>query len=145
MRPRSGQLPGNPVICEYLDSLSHPAAGLIPPHGPARWKALRRQALGDGLMDHSVPWRYEMMRPDTERSPQWIERRRHQIRITLAYLETLGPELDLVDVGNLSIACAIGHLEFRFAEENFRSEFGDLYEWFDRFSKRDSLVHCLPR
>ena len=135
----------SPVICEYLDSLSHPHAGLIPPHGPARWKALRRQALGDGLMDTAVPWRIELMRPESQRSAEWLDRRKHQVVSTLAYLETLGSELEIVDVGNLSVACAIGYLEFRFPQEDFPSRFVDLFEWFGRFSQRESLVHCLPR
>ena len=36
------------VICEYIDSLG--SAGIFPAAGPARWTALTRQALGDGLL-----------------------------------------------------------------------------------------------
>lgn len=46
----------SPVICEYLDSLR--SSGLYPT-GQARWRALRWQALGDGVMDSAVPWRQE--------------------------------------------------------------------------------------
>jgi glutathione S-transferase len=46
------------VICEYLDGL-HNGAKLFPPKGPARWTALRRQALGDGFLDLLILWRYE--------------------------------------------------------------------------------------
>src|ERR1700737_4903449 len=39
----------SPVICEYLDGLA--ASGkLFPAAGPARWTALRQQALGDGIL-----------------------------------------------------------------------------------------------
>jgi glutathione S-transferase len=49
------------VICEYLDSL-HGGSKLFPPDGPARWTALRRQALGDGFLDLLILWRYERQR-----------------------------------------------------------------------------------
>jgi len=39
-----------PVICEYLDSLAG-GGELFPAVGSARWAALRRQALGDGILD----------------------------------------------------------------------------------------------
>ena len=42
-----------PVIVEYLDSL-HSGAKVVPPSGEARWKALRLQALADGILDAAV-------------------------------------------------------------------------------------------
>ena len=49
----------SPVICEYLDSIGS-AAPLFPAAGPARWSALRQQALADGMMDASQPRRREI-------------------------------------------------------------------------------------
>ncbi len=43
-----GVLYDSPVICEYLDSL-HDGPPMFPAAGPARWTALRQQALGDGI------------------------------------------------------------------------------------------------
>ena len=40
----------SPVICEYLDSIGD-APKLFPAPGPARWKALCQQALGDVSVD----------------------------------------------------------------------------------------------
>mgnify|MGYP001964464893 CR=1 FL=1 len=53
------------VICEYLAE----AAGdtQLFPAGPARWVALTRQALGDGLLDAALLARYEQ-RPARPRS-----------------------------------------------------------------------------
>jgi glutathione S-transferase len=55
----------SPAICEYLDSLGD-APRLFPTAGPARWTALRRQALGDGIMDASQPRRREIALPQDE-------------------------------------------------------------------------------
>ena len=60
-----------PVICEYLDSL-HDGPKMFPPAGSARWRALRRQAEGDGIMDAGVLARYEtFLRPEERRWPEW--------------------------------------------------------------------------
>ena len=56
------------LICEYLDCL-HEGPKLFPPTGPARWRALRLQALGDGVMTYAVSRINEPRRPEGERSP----------------------------------------------------------------------------
>jgi len=55
------------TICEYLDALAG-GGRLFPATGPARWDALRRQALGDGIMDAGILRRYELtLRPEALR------------------------------------------------------------------------------
>ncbi|MGI9449498.1 MAG: glutathione S-transferase N-terminal domain-containing protein, partial [Geminicoccaceae bacterium] len=61
------------VICEYLDSQ---AAGesVFPDDGDARWTALRRQALADGILDATVGTRYEtFLRPKEYQWQSWID------------------------------------------------------------------------
>ena len=55
----------SPVICEYLDSIGT-APKLFPPAGPARWKALIQEALGDGILDATQPRRREIALPQDE-------------------------------------------------------------------------------
>ena len=62
-----GPLYDSPVICEYLDSLQ--GAPKLHPAGAARWPALRRQALADGMLDAAILRRLEEMRPKGEQSP----------------------------------------------------------------------------
>src|SRR5258707_7369155 len=65
----------SPVICEYLDDM---AAGpkLFPAAGPARWAALRQQALGDGITDAVVLCAYETVRPADKRWDGLAERQK---------------------------------------------------------------------
>ena len=56
----------SPVICEYLDTL-HDGPKLYPPW-PARLTALRRQALGDGMLDVALGWLGERLRPAERQS-----------------------------------------------------------------------------
>ena len=58
----------SPVICEYLDGL-HGGAKIVPPAGPERWVALRRQALADGILDAAVLRLMETRRPASSPRP----------------------------------------------------------------------------
>ena len=44
----------SPVICEFLDSIGD-SLPMFPTHGAPRWRALKLQAIGDGILDASVP------------------------------------------------------------------------------------------
>src|SRR5688572_30823457 len=65
----------SPVIVEYLDSL-HSGAKIVPTSGDARWKALRLQALADGILDAGVLRLMETRRTANEQSKAWIEKQR---------------------------------------------------------------------
>src|SRR5712691_5297041 len=94
----------SPVICESLDSL-HKAAKMFPSAGPARWTALRRQALGDGILDAAILTRYETtVRPKELQWSEWIDGQMRKVRGALDALEREdlnGP----FDIGTLTIAC----------------------------------------
>jgi glutathione S-transferase len=133
------------VICEYLDSLHH-GPKMFPPSGAARWTALRRQALGDGIMDAAVLTRYETFtRPEEARWDAWIDSQKQKFRRSLDALEAESTSLDVVDVGTLAIACALGYLDFRFADENWRARRPRLAAWFEQFAKRPSIATTGPQ
>ena len=52
----------SPVICEYFDTL-HSGEKLFPASFPERLVALRRQSLGDGMLDTMLMWRGEAAAP----------------------------------------------------------------------------------
>ena len=56
----------SPVICEYLDTV-HGDARLFPAW-PERLVALRRLALGDGMLDIALAWLGERFRPPERQS-----------------------------------------------------------------------------
>jgi glutathione S-transferase len=53
------------VICEYLDGL-HPGPRLIPSHPQLRYRALRMQALAQGIADAGITARWESERRPAE-------------------------------------------------------------------------------
>lgn len=128
----------SPVICEYLDSV---AGGnrIFPAAGPVRWTALRRQALADGIMDAAVLMRYEeAARPKELRWQDWIDGQLLKVRTVLDALE--GESLEgAFDIGTISIACALGYLDLRFASEGWRATRPRLAAWAAAVGKRPSL------
>src|SRR5882672_8271600 len=92
----------SPVICEYLDSIGS-APKLFPPAGPARWKALCQEALGDGILDATQPRRRE-----------------------------------------ITIGCALGYLDFRYANEPWRPGHPKLEAWYAKVAKLPPLAETTP-
>lgn len=133
----------SPVICEYLDAL---AGGnrIFPAAGAARWTALRRQALADGIMDAAVLTRYEeAVRPKELRWQNWIDGQFLKIRTALDALEHENLE-DVFDIGTIAIACALGYLDLRFANEDWRTSRPRLAAWAGVIGKRPSLAATAP-
>ena len=134
----------SPVICEFLDSL-HDGVKLFPPSGGARWTALRRQALGDGILDAAVGRLLEGKRPDGERSDAWAARLSAAVERSLDFLEDKADALGgAVTIGHITIACALGYLDFRFPDEVWRTDRPALADWFEEFAERRSIVETIP-
>ncbi len=128
------------VICEYLDTL-HAGSRMFPGSGAARWTALRRQALADGILDAAVSARYETaLRPEALRWADWVEGQRGKFRRALDALETEAGNFDeTLDIGTIAIGCALGYLDFRYPDDGWRGRCPELAKWFDGFAARPSM------
>jgi glutathione S-transferase len=132
------------VICEYLDSL-HTGNKLIPTEGEQRWQVLRLQALADGILEAGILRFMEKKRPAERQSDDWKNMQQKSVERGLDYLEKTLPEwADKLDVAVITIGCVLGWLDFRFADEDWRSGRPQLTNWFESFSKRDSMVKTMP-
>lgn len=134
------------VICEYLDSRSQEAV-LFPAPGAARWKALTLQALGDGIMDAAILARYERaVRPKEFQWEPWREGQIVKIRKGLEAIEkTCAGGLTGFDIGAVTLACALGYLDFRFGGEiDWREGNRAAAEWFAGVSERPSMAATRP-
>lgn len=134
----------SPVICEYLDGL-HDGDKLFP-QGLERWSALRRQALCDGILDAAVLIRYEtVLRPPALRWPDWTEGQYGKVKRALATLEQeSGDWRQRPDIGTITAACALGYLDFRYPDLDWRSAQPDLAQWYAGFLQRASMQATLP-
>ncbi len=140
-----GVLYDSPVICEFLAAqVTQPA--LYPPPGPARWTMLRRAALADGMLDAAVGRVVEEhRRPQEFRYQGWCERLSAAVERALDVFEAEVAELPTLDYATLTLAVALGYLDFRFAESDWRPGRPVLAAWNADFSGRPSLVRTQPK
>ncbi|WP_210275317.1 glutathione S-transferase [Martelella soudanensis] len=107
------------VICEYLDHRA--GGGLL---GEKRFEQLRWQALGDGLIDLLLLWRTELTRPGgpwDAVTQGWLSK----ARAVMATLEAEAPALASAPfgLGHVAIVCALGQMDFRWSDSNWRDHF----------------------
>ncbi len=123
------------VILDYLD---HLAGGnkIIPSEPKARFKALALQALCDGVLDASLLIVYEgRYRPEDKRVQTWIDRQADKVKRGLDALEAAPPAITAMpDVGQITLACALGYRDFRFPTDDWRKTYPRLRAWLDKFS-----------
>jgi glutathione S-transferase len=141
----------SPVICEYLDTLNS-GAKLFPAAGKARWVALRQQALGDGILEAAILGRYESVRPENFRWPDWIDAQLRKVRGGLAALELEAANGELgggatgdVTIGQVTIGCALGYLDFRYQSEGWHERYRALDRWYEGFAQRKSMQLTAPK
>jgi glutathione S-transferase len=133
------------VICEYLDSKSK-GARLFPAEGDARWKALRLHAAADGILEAAVLARYEnFVRPEALRWKAWTDGQLLKVDQALDFLEQNHADLDGITIGAVAVGCALGYLDFRYADRDWRGKHPKLAGWFAEISKRPSFQKTVPQ
>lgn len=132
------------VICEYLDTL-HDGDKLHPEKGQQRWQVLRLQALADGILESGILRFLEAKRSKEQQSIDWDTTQKASVERGLDYLEsTISDWCENLDIGVITVACALGWLDFRIPKENWRINRPQLEAWFAEFSKRESMLTTMP-
>ncbi len=134
----------SPVICGYLDDIGNKPR-LMPVDGHVKWRTMRAQALGDGVLDAAFNTVMEMRRTDAEQSVFWIERWKRAIDRALAEIagDLKNPQ-ELFDLGHITYACALGYLDFRLPEIEWRRAHSGLSRWHEEVSVRKSYTETRP-
>ena len=139
------------VIVEYLDTLS-PVGKLIPPSGRERAEVKTWEALADGLMDAAILARLEATwsgRPDEQRCQAWIDRQLGKVDSALQAMSRglgdkpfcSGIHFSLSDV---AVGCALGYLQFRFPQIEWRTAYPNLARLSDKLALRQSFMETRP-
>lgn len=136
-----GVLYDSAVILDYLDTL-HAGPRLFPVTGPERWTALRRHALGQGMLDSALALLGEGFRPEERRSAPHQALWTGKLRASVASLETEADALNSsgFTVGHLAIGVALAYLDFRFAALAWRDGNPKLAAWHATFNARPSVL-----
>ena len=134
------------VICEYLDSLGDRPRMIPPPGTPERWRALRLQALADGIVEAGVQVYYERIRRPLERQwAPWIDGQLEKIAQGLDALDAESVDFGAgVDLGIISSAVAVTWLAFRGVTDPTAGR-AALAAWHEGFDERPSMLATVPR
>lgn len=133
----------SPLICEYIDSLDDDR--WIPKSGTARWRVLRFQALADGMLDLTVGRRVELTRPKEKIFDLWVERQENGIKRSLDLLESESDKFaGAFDLGAMAIAVALGYLDFRYPESEWREGRPVLAAFYEKWASRPSFLTTQP-
>jgi glutathione S-transferase len=133
------------VICEYLDTL-HKGESFFPRDLTRRWQVLTRHALATGMLETGVLWRNESIQPEPQRSAKFLAAFELKMRTAIPALERDVEILSStpIDISHVSVACALGYLDFRFAEFGWRQGHDRLTAWYETFLKRPSMQATMP-
>ena len=129
----------SPVICEYLN---HAGGGNFFPgmnifkQNKGRWKALGLAALGDGIADAAVA--YVILGRE---NPVPEAARKRQMDTLLAALDALERVNFAKDptIGEISIGCALGYVDFRLPDLDWKSSRPKLSAWYAKFCDYPSM------
>jgi glutathione S-transferase len=137
MLPDDSALFDSIVICEYLDDLSN-GRKFIPASGPERYKALRLQALAQGMCDVGIKLRWEVeRRPEALRYPAYADGQAYKLKEAYRFIEE---HVDLngpITVGHIALATALDWIAFRQLSD-FSAQ-ARLSEWYQTFCQRASM------
>lgn len=139
------------VIVEYLDTLS-PVGKLIPVNGREKAEVKTWEALADGLCDAAILTRLEATwagRTDAQRSQAWMDRQLGKMHSSLKAMSQglgerafcAGTHFSLADV---AVGCALGYLDFRFTQIDWRSQYANLAKLQEKLVMRASFVETQP-
>jgi glutathione S-transferase len=126
------------VVMEYLDDLVG-GGRIVPADKAARWRALTRHSVGQGMIETLVKLFTERKRTD-ERQAVAVAAFTTKFRRTLPALEAEYAAGDWpFDIGDIASACALTYADFRFAELEWRTGHPVLTRRFEALFQRPSM------
>jgi glutathione S-transferase len=137
----------SPVICEYLN---HHGGGKFFPgmslwrSESGRWKALGLQALADGIMEAAVARVQEGRVPPEKQNEAAIAKHLKAMAAGLDALERV-TFAEVPTIGEISAACALGYVDFRLPQLDWRATRPKLAAWFEKFSAYPSMKATIPQ
>ena len=130
-------------ICLYLDTISKKNT-LFPKK--KYWEIMSMTSIANGLMESVLERRMEMIRPDSEKSNNFINKQEVRITRTISWLENNWNNYDdsYLTMDQIAIACALDYTIYRF-NDKWRTHNIKLNKWFSNFLEKDFMKSTLPR
>lgn len=127
------------IILRYLNES---AGGSLYPAGD--WAMQRRESQAEGLIDAALLIRGEVTRPEEFKYQGFIDLQSKKINNALDALEQIVGSLGGIDAAAIGTGCALGYLDFRFADWGWRDNHPGLAKWFEGFNARPSMQATMP-
>ena len=137
------------VIVEYVDTLS-PVSRLIPDGNREKIQVKRWEALADGVCEAAATIFLEKKRAESNQSADWIKRHESKIR---RGLEAMSLELaeknwchgEFYSLADIAVGCALGYLDLRFAQIDWRNTHPNLEKLADKLAQRQAFKDTIPK
>lgn len=124
------------TIIEFLQEIAG-STQVIPANGVARYVALTRAALADGIADAALLMVYEgRFREPGTHSERWLAHQRGKIMRALAAFEAEPPPVAPTDIICIALSCALGYLDWR-KPVDWRSGHPRLIKWLADFAAHE--------
>jgi len=129
-------------ICLYFDSISKKNT-LFPKKN--YWQIMTLTSITNGLMESVLERRMETLRPDNEKSNNFINKQETRIIKTIKWLESNWDNYNenYLTMDQIAIACALDYTIFRF-NDKWKAESPKLNKWFSEFIKKDFMKSTTP-
>ncbi len=128
------------VICDYLDA--NISGGTLFEAVYADWKLKTFYSICSGLIDCSVSLRFEIMKEEEgAKSEYWCQRHSSAIERTLIEVEKRLSQLpENFSIIHIALFCALGYIDFRHSNIQWRTERTQLAEFYDSLKERACFV-----
>ena len=129
-------------ICLFLDSISKNNT-LFPKEN--YWEIMSKTSIANGLMEAVLEMRMETIRPDNEKSVNFIKKQEIRIVRTIEWLENNWKNYNsnYLTMDQVAIACALDYTIFRF-NNNWKKDCPKLTKWFEDFTKNEFMKSTSP-
>ena len=134
------------VICSYLNSIGNSDLYLAKEN--LKWSIKTAEANFDGILDAALLMVYEhRYRQDIYQNAEWLENLWKKIERTLDFYNNSSSKIlsGNLNMGQISLGCALGYLDYRHNNRNWRAKNQYLRDWFAEFSERLSMRNTIPR
>lgn len=131
------------VICRYLNDL---AGGQFYPE-TRLYDVLTLEATADGILDAALLMAYEWrLRPEEKRFDDWVEGQWAKVDRALTVIDDrwMSHLHGNITMGQIAVACALGYLDLRNEDRNWRDGRISLAAWYETFAKRESMQATIP-
>ncbi|MFN7098618.1 MAG: glutathione S-transferase N-terminal domain-containing protein [Gammaproteobacteria bacterium] len=138
-------------ICKYLDRLPSCNESVMPKTKNLSGLAIQKNYyLADGIIVAAVKIVYERKRPIQLQSVEEIAKQQSKINNALIAIRNLmefGADStfgEKINIFHITLACALGYLDFRIPDLNWRLENDKLNEWYRLFSQHSFMIETEP-